>query len=150
MNGKKYAGPFVALLLVALLAGCAAPGGNAPPPGEQQIRFGTVMRIDPMTIEGDHHTGLGAVIGAAAGGLLGSAVGQGSGRDVAIVLGAIGGGLFGNDVQQKQDKQAGMHIMVRLGNGVIVAITQPMDPNIRVGDYVMIQGSGKDARVTRA
>lgn len=141
---------FLALLLAALMAGCAAPGGPAQPSGEQQVRFGTVMRIDATTIEGDHHTGLGAVIGAAAGGLLGSAIGQGSGRDVAMVLGALGGGFFGNDVQKKQDTQAGMHITVRLGNGVIVAITQPMDANIRVGDYVVIEGSGRDARVKRA
>ena len=37
--------------------------------------------------------------------------------------------------------------MVDLGNGYEVGITQPVDPNLRVGDPVRIEGSGSDASV---
>jgi hypothetical protein len=38
---------------------------------------------------------------------------------------------------------------VRLDSGVLVVVTQPVDPDLKVGDKVMVQGQGEDARVTR-
>lgn len=151
MSFSKFVQGMVAFLLLVLMAGCAnnQPMYEPPPMGEQQIRYGNVVRIDPMTIQSKHQMGLGAVMGAAAGGLLGSAIGQGSGRDVAIVLGALGGGLFGSNEQAKMDSKPGMHVMVKLDFGPTVAVTQPMDPALRVGDRVMIQGSGPTAQVMR-
>jgi outer membrane lipoprotein SlyB len=134
--------------LVTLLVVACAP---SPPMGEQLVQYGRIVKIDPVMLEGDQQLGLGAVIGAAAGGLIGSAIGAGTGRDVAIVLGAIGGGVAGNVVQNKYvDKRQGSNVVVALDNGVHVAITQPFDPNLQVGDRVMIQGSGQNARVVRA
>lgn len=53
----------------------------------------------------DEHRIAGTAIGAVAGGLLGSAVGQGTGKKLAIVAGAAAGGYAGNKVQQNlQDK----------------------------------------------
>lgn len=152
MNLIKLSAILLALLATLITMGCAsnASQGSTTRMGEQAIVYGTITRIDPTTIEGDHQLGLGAIIGAAAGGLLGSGVGEGSGRVVAEVVGAIGGGYVGNQVQNKYvDKQNGSHIIVRLDNGVTVAITQPEDPNLRVGDRVMVQGSGQKARVSR-
>lgn len=151
MNYGKFGQGIFVLLLAALIAGCASDQMYAPQPpmGEQQIRYGRVIRIDPMTIEGDHQLGLGAVMGAAAGGLIGSAIGQGSGRDVAMVLGALGGGIFGNEVQAKKETKPGMHVLVKLDFGPTVAITQPLNPDLRVGDRVMVQGSGQSAQVVR-
>ena len=141
-------------LIGALLGACAAGsqmGQSTTQLGEQQIQLGNIVQIDPVTLEGDHQLGLGAVMGAAAGGLLGSLVGGGSGRDVAIVIGAIGGGVAGNKVQNNYaDKQAGSHIIVRLDNGVHVAVTQPLNASLYVGERVMIQGSGQSARVVKA
>jgi outer membrane lipoprotein SlyB len=37
---------------------------------------------------------------------------------------------------------------VRTTSGVLVAITQPYVPALRVGQKVYIQGSGEDAQVT--
>lgn len=140
------------LVVVSLMAILLASCGSAPPQmGEQVIQYGRITRIDPVMLEGDEQLGLGAVLGAAAGGLIGSTIGGGTGRDVAIVLGAIGGGVLGQNVQNKYvDKRPGSHIIVALDNGVQVAVTQPVDPNLRVGDRVMIQGSGQNARVVRA
>ena len=123
------------ILCGALLGACAAGSQMSQPPaqqlGEQQIQFGNIVQINPVTLEGDHQLGLGAVMGAAAGGLLGSLVGGGSGRDVAIVIGAIGGGVVGNKVQNNYaDKQPGSHVIVRLDNGVHVAVTQPLNADL--------------------
>jgi surface antigen len=69
------------LLLGASLAGCGTP---PPPDGNQQA---------------------GTVIGAVAGGLLGSQIGRGSGSVAATVLGAIAGGAIGSRIGQVMDNQ---------------------------------------------
>lgn len=151
MLGKKA----YALVLLAALAFSIAAGGCATDPelsraGEESVRYGRIVRIDPVELEGDHQLGVGAIVGAAAGGLLGSFIGHGTGRDIAVVAGALGGGFAGNAVQNRYvDKRAGQHVTVRLQNGVAVAVTQPADPNLRVGDHVRIDGSGQRARVVR-
>jgi outer membrane lipoprotein SlyB len=143
-------GLLAALLLAIAGTGCATDPAT-PQAGEESVRYGRIVQIDPVELQGDHQLGVGAIIGAAAGGLLGSLVGQGSGRDIAIVAGAIGGGVVGNTEQNRYiDKRAGQHVTVRLQSGVTVAITQPADPNLRVGDRVRIDGSGQRARVVRA
>jgi outer membrane lipoprotein SlyB len=140
-----------ALVATLMLAACATgPGPSTPAIYDTELRYGTIIRIHPTTLEGDHQLGVGAIMGAAVGGLLGSQIGQGSGSTVAAVIGAIGGGMIGNRVQnQYADKQAGSHVMVKLDNGVIVSVTQPADPNLRVGDRAVVRGSGQDARVMR-
>ena len=148
----------IALLLAALLAACAsAVGKGGPALGEESggyeepVRYGVITRIEPVSLEGDHQLGLGAVLGAAAGGVIGHQFGGGSGRDVATVIGALGGGLAGNAVQNRYvDRRPGQHIFVRLDNGVTIAVTEPADPALRIGDRVFVQGRGMDARVVRA
>ena len=146
-----------ALLLTALLAACAsAIGEGGPQLGEEpvqyeeSVRYGVITRIEPVSLEGDHQLGLGAVLGAAAGGIIGHQFGGGSGRDVATVIGAVGGGLAGNAIQNRYaDRRPGQHIFVRLNNGVTIAVTEPADPGLRVGDRVRVEGRGMDARVVR-
>ena len=46
----------------------------------------------------------GTAVGAIAGGLLGSAVGNGSGKTLATVAGAVGGGYAGNQVQKNMQQ----------------------------------------------
>jgi outer membrane lipoprotein SlyB len=143
-------GLFLALLVALSATGCATDPGLSRT-GEESVRYGRIVQIDPVQLEGDHQLGVGAIIGAAAGGLLGSFVGHGFGSDVATVAGVIGGGVAGNAVQNRYvDKRAGQHVTVRLPNGVAVAVTQPADPALRVGDRVRIDGSGQSARVARA
>ncbi|MGB5571004.1 MAG: glycine zipper 2TM domain-containing protein [Sedimenticolaceae bacterium] len=117
--------------------------------GMQTTVYGVVEQIDPTTISDDNHPGVGAIIGAAGGGLLGSLIGAGAGRDVAIAVGAIGGAIAGHEVQKRHDTEPGSHITVRLDSGVLVVVTQPVNPDLKVGDKVMVQGQGEDARVTR-
>ncbi|MBZ0142312.1 MAG: glycine zipper 2TM domain-containing protein [Rhodocyclaceae bacterium] len=79
---------------------------------------------------------------------VGSMIGKGTGRDVALVLGAIGGAYAGHKVQQRYAKPVGgQQIVVRTTTGVLVTITQPANMSLAVGQNVTIQGSGEDARV---
>jgi outer membrane lipoprotein SlyB len=135
-----------AIAAVLLVVGCA----QSPTLGETEIRQGRITRIDPVSIEGDHQLGLGAIIGGVAGGVLGHQIGGGTGQTVATIAGVLAGGAVGQGVQNRYgQRQSGQHILVDLGNGYEVGITQPADLDLRVGDPVRIEGSGSDARVVR-
>jgi outer membrane lipoprotein SlyB len=135
-----------AVVTVLLVAGCA----QSPSVGETEIRQGRITRIDPVSIEGDHQLGLGAIIGGIAGGVLGHQIGGGTGQTVATIAGVLAGGAVGQGVQNRYtERRPGQHILVDLGHGYEVGITQPTDPDLRVGDRVRIEGSGSDARVVR-
>jgi outer membrane lipoprotein SlyB len=65
-----------------------------------------------------------------------------------MVVGTIGGALAGNAVQKKHDQpQSAQQVIVRVKSGVLVAITQPVDARLAVGQRVYIEGSGEGARV---
>jgi len=131
--------------LLVLATGCAAPGDQ---PGAMEVRQGTIEQITPIQLASSHHTGIGAVIGGVAGLGVGSLIGGGTGRDVAMVLGTVGGALAGNEVQKKYDQPvAGQQVIVRTGSGVLVSVSQPVAPGLRVGQRVYIEGSGEGARV---
>lgn len=150
MSFTKSLNSLFALFLALTIAGCASNDTPAPSQaGMQTILYGVVEKIAPTTISDQKHPGVGAVVGAVGGGLLGSLIGGGTGRDVAIAVGAIGGAVAGHEVQKKYDTQPASEITVRLDSGVLVVVTQPVDPDLKVGDKVMVQGQGEDARVTR-
>jgi outer membrane lipoprotein SlyB len=133
-----------ALVLALVLAACAAP---APPP-PMMMRQGTVEQITPTTIQSPAHTGVGAIVGGVAGAGLGSLIGNGTGRDVAMVAGAIGGSMAGASVANNAAQpMPGQAVFVRTDNGVLVEVTQPVVPGLRVGQRVVIQGNGEGARV---
>lgn len=134
-----------AAALAAGLTACATPG---PAPGDMEIRRGTIEQITPVSIQTNHHQGVGAVVGGLAGLGIGSLIGAGTGRDVAMVVGAIGGAVVGNEVQKKHDQPVpGQQVIVRTTHGVLVAVTQPVNAGLRVGQRVYIEGSGDGARV---
>jgi outer membrane lipoprotein SlyB len=142
---QKISAYVSALALALTLGACAAPGGG---PGEMEIRSGVIEQITNVQIASNQHRGVGAVVGGVAGLGIGSLIGAGTGRDVAMVLGTVGGALAGNEVQKKYDQPVpGQQIFVRTSNGVLVSVTQPTNPNLRLGLKVYIEGSGEDARV---
>ncbi len=131
-------------LLVGVLAACAAPQPNTV-----EIRRGVIEQIVPTQISSNQHQGVGAVLGGLAGVGIGSLIGGGTGRDVAMVAGAVGGALIGNEVQKQHDRPvAAQQNIVRTDSGVLVAVTQPVGPNLSVGQKVYIQGNGESATVT--
>ena len=117
-------------------------------PAEMELRRGVIEQITPTQLQSNHHAGVGAIIGGLGGLGIGSLIGGGTGRDVAMVAGALGGALLGNDIQKKQEQPTpAQQVIVRVQSGVLVAVTQPVDPNLRPGMRVYIQGSGEGARV---
>jgi len=117
-------------------------------PGEMEIRQGVIEQITQMDLPTNQHRGLGAIIGGLGGLGIGSLIGGGTGRDVAMVAGTLGGALLGNEVQKRRDQpEPGQQVIVRLKSGVLVQITQPSNPNLLVGQRVYIEGHGEDARV---
>lgn len=144
---KRLAVLFTTLASALLLTACATPGGAQP--GAVEIREGVIEQIASAQIPTNHHQGVGAVVGGLGGLAIGSLIGAGTGRDVAMAVGAIGGAVIGNDVQKKNDQPVpGQQIIVRLSSGVLVQITQPLGPSLFVGQRVYVEGSGEGARVT--
>lgn len=142
---NRIARYLAALALAVVLAACATPGTQT---GELEIRAGVIEEINTVQLQGNHPTGVGAVVGGVAGLGIGSLIGGGTGRDVAMVLGAVGGAFAGNEVQKKYDQpQPGQQIIVRTSNGVLVSVTQPVDTRLARGQKVYIEGNGDDARV---
>ncbi|NDV14342.1 glycine zipper 2TM domain-containing protein [Crenobacter caeni] len=141
----------VALAASILLSACASNGMYGSGGYDtQQLRFGVIQSITPVEIRDSGHYGIGSVIGTVAGGLLGSQIGGGTGRDVGALLGALGGGYLGSEVQQREapaQPQMAQYVMVRMQNGVGVGVTQPPNPQLFVGENVVVEGSGPDARV---
>ena len=135
---------FATVLALVLTAGQAL----GQQPGEMEIRQGVIEQITQLDMPTNQHRGLGAIIGGLGGLGIGSLIGGGTGRDVAMVAGTLGGALLGNDIQKKRDQpEPGQQIIVRLRSGVLVQITQPLGPNLQVGQRVYVEGNGEGARV---
>jgi len=133
-------------MLALVVAACATPGGGG---SEVEIRTGRIEQITMTEIKSNHDAGLGAVLGGVAGAGIGSLIGAGTGKDVAIAAGAIMGAVGGTYAQKRYyDKPVpAQQIFVRLGSGVLVEITQPVNNGLRVGMNVYVEGSGEEARV---
>jgi outer membrane lipoprotein SlyB len=135
---------FAGLMAFVLATGQA----SAQQPGETDVRQGVIEQITPMQLQSNHHRGIGAIVGGLGGLGIGSLIGAGTGRDVAMVAGTLGGALLGNEVQKKHDQPVpGQQVIVRVRSGVLVAVTQPVNANLRTGQRVYIEGAGDGARV---
>ena len=143
-----------AVVATLVLASCSSPGGTmgGGSPPEMEVRTGVVEQINMTEVKSTHDQGLGAILGGVAGAGIGSLIGAGTGRDVAIAAGAIAGAIGGNVVQNRYfDKpQPAQQVFVRLKSGVLIAITQPVNPALARGMRVFIDGTGHEARVVPA
>jgi outer membrane lipoprotein SlyB len=141
---RRFSYTFAGLVALILTAGQA----SGQQPGAMEIRQGVIEQITEVQLQSNHHRGVGAIVGGLGGLGIGSLIGGGTGRDVAMVAGALGGALFGNNLQKRYDQPVpGQQIIVRVKSGVLVAITQPVDANLRTGQAVYIEGSGEGAHV---
>jgi outer membrane lipoprotein SlyB len=136
-------------LLAGLLV-CFLTAGQAlaQKSGESEVRQGVIEQITDTQLQSNHHRGVGAIVGGLGGLGIGSLIGGGTGRDVAMVAGTLGGALVGNEIQKRHEQPVpGQQIIVRVKSGVLVQITQPANPKLRQGQRVLIEGSGEGARV---
>jgi outer membrane lipoprotein SlyB len=136
----------IVVLGLALLLPARPP--LAQQTGEMEIRQGMIEQITEISLPSNHHRGVGAIVGGLGGLGIGSLIGGGTGRDVAMVAGTLGGALLGNDLQKRYDQPLpGQQIIVRVKSGVLVQVTQPADASLHPGQRVYIDGSGEGARV---
>ena len=144
MERRMHSFVSAAILMLGLTLGAGAVAQT----GEREIRSGVIEQITEVQMPTNHHRGIGAVVGGLAGLGIGSLIGRGTGRDVAMVLGTLGGAVTGNEIQKKRDQpEPGQQIIVRVTSGVLVMVTQPVDSRLAPGQPVYIEGSGDGARV---
>lgn len=149
---KSY---YFMVLLIAIfgLAGCSSnPYGDTYSVQEtrsvQQVRYGTITKIDPVQIEGEGQV-VGAIAGAAVGGILGSKIGGGSGSDIAAIGGGVLGGVAGSKAAEGISRRQGVNLTIKMDSGDTIAIVQEVNPNVvfRVGQRVRVNIDGNTARV---
>jgi outer membrane lipoprotein SlyB len=100
---------------------------------------GEVVAINPVQTS-EPTTGLGAVGGAVAGGLIGNQIGGGRGRILATVAGAVGGGLAGNGIEHAVRKQTSYQVQVRMQDGSYRNFSYTTQPPVQVGERVHVSG----------
>jgi len=144
-RGARLATAALVAAAVLAAAGCA----SRPPEGD--LRHGRVARIDPVSLQGDHQLGVGAVLGAVAARALGHSFATGDSRAVGQVVGALGGGYAGGAREgDYPSRRPGEHVTVTLNRGVAVGVARLGSSGLRAGECVRIDGAGETARVVSA
>ncbi|WP_213307194.1 glycine zipper 2TM domain-containing protein [Paraburkholderia sacchari] len=105
---------------------------------------GSVVAINTIQAP-EPTTGIGAVGGAVAGGLLGNQIGGGRGRTIATIAGAIGGGLAGNGIEHEVRKTTTYQVQVRMADGSYRTFTYSTPPQFAIGERVHVDGGGLNA-----
>lgn len=105
---------------------------------------GSVVAINAIQAP-EPTTGIGAVGGAVAGGLLGNQIGGGRGRTIATIAGAIGGGLAGNGIEHEVRKATTYQVQVRMADGSYRNFTYQTPPQFAVGERVHVDGGALNA-----
>lgn len=146
--------PAAWLLAASLLSGCAsAPwdydgqGRPVPPPAVEKEHAGVVESVRAVEVE-SMPTGVGGLVGSVAGGMAGASVGRGRGAAVGSVIGTVAGAVAGEAAAQAAT-QPGVEITVRLDEGRVIAVTQPVGETFQPGDRVRVITDGVRARVTK-
>lgn len=121
---------------------------SAQPAGTRQVaadpNAGEVVAVNAVQSP-EPTTGLGAVGGAVAGGLIGNQFGGGRGRILATVVGAVGGGVAGNGIEHAVRKQTSYQVQVRMQDGSYRNFTYPTQPQVQVGQRVHVSGDSLTA-----
>ena len=118
----------------------------------QNVQYGTVVNLEPVTIDDKTGNVIGTVSGAVLGGIAGSALGGGTGNLLATAGGAILGGAAGNAVGGAIGKSNGVNITIRLDNGRTISVVQAVNKRVlfKKGDRVQVNRQGQSARVSLA
>lgn len=146
---KALLSRLVVTLVAVLMGACSTVGSTDGGAGEVELRSGKIEQISQTQMQTNHDSGVGAVLGGLGGLGIGSLIGRGTGRDVAMVAGALAGTVGGNYAEKiKFDRPIeAQQIIVRVNSGVLVSVIQPINASLDKGMNVYIQGVGNDARV---
>lgn len=115
----------------------AAAPAPAATPTTRCADCGVVQGVTAIERKGEA-TGLGAVGGAVAGGLLGNQMGGGSGKDAMTVIGAVGGGVAGHHMERKLRSSTEYRVRVKMADGSTRTLSHPT--RVAVGESVRVDG----------
>ncbi|CAH2804221.1 MAG: 17 kDa surface antigen [uncultured Paraburkholderia sp.] len=105
----------------------------ADPYSGEVVAINTVQSPEPTT-------GLGALGGAVAGGLVGNQIGGGRGKILTTIAGAVGGGLAGNGIEHAVRKQTTYQVQVRMQDGSYRNFDYQTQPPVQIGERVHVSG----------
>ena len=142
------------LALAMLSAGCTNYSGNTYSGSQvrsaQTVQYGTVVSLQPVTLEEDRPAVLQTVGGADDSVIEANNHGRGRGKPLATIAGAALGAAGGYAGEKALTKQNGLEITVELENGQQLSIVQAADQQFSPGERVrVLRGSDGSARVTR-
>lgn len=146
-----YAKSFAAALIAAIaLAGCAPTGGGTYSREQLNqpaiVETGRIVSMRTVPVETSGRTG--TLVGAGLGGVAGSFIG-GDWRSnlLAGIAGAVVGGVAGNAAERAVTASNATEFIVEVDGGGTIAVVQPNDDALRVGDRVTIL-RGQQTRLT--
>ena len=128
-------------LLIQPVAHAKHPHGNkteAHNHSSECANCGTVESVHEVKVEGKS-TGLGAVGGAVAGGLLGNQFGSGKGKTAMTVAGAVGGGFAGNAIEKNVRSETAYDVKVRMQDGSLRTVRESQ--TYASGTKVVVDGN---------
>lgn len=102
------------------------------------VDCGVVTGITPIAAAGNGPSGIGAILGAVAGGVIGHQIGGGNGRKIATVAGALGGAYAGN--RYEGSRISGYEMSIRLDSGEVRSLRYDSNPGFAVGDPIRLAG----------
>ncbi|CAM3464561.1 MULTISPECIES: outer membrane lipoprotein [Halomonas] len=141
----------VAAMSILTLAGCANTSGysgdvyrGSQAQTGQNVTYGTISAVRQVQIQAESRAGglLGTGGGAIIGGLLGSQIGGGSGRQLATVAGALGGSVAGTAAEGGANRVAALEMEIRRDDGTDVVVVQRADHPFQAGQRVRLIGNG--------
>jgi outer membrane lipoprotein SlyB len=148
-----------ALRLLAVLALAAGALAACGPPQTANIvptaavgragavSTGTIVAMRPVQVQGS--TGIGAPVGAVAGGVLGSGIGGGwRANTLGAIGGAVIGGLAGAAIEQNVTGGTAVEFIIRDDRGGEIAVVQTNEDRLMVGDRVRVVHADR-TRITR-
>ncbi|CAI1507342.1 Outer membrane lipoprotein slyB precursor [Serratia ficaria] len=123
------------LLVVAIaavtLAGCSndSMSGDVYSASQakqvQTVRYGTLVSVRPVKIQGEGGSNMiGTIGGAVLGGLLGNTIGGGTGRSLATAAGAVAGGVAGDQIGAAAGRTDGVELEIKTDQKDNVVVVQ--------------------------
>ncbi|CAE6845259.1 hypothetical protein R69927_05748 [Paraburkholderia domus] len=124
--------------------GYQAPYESTPARPVADPYAGEVVAINTVQTP-EQTTGLGALGGAVAGGLVGNQIGGGRGKILTTIAGAVGGGLAGNGIEHAVRKQTTYQVQVHMQDGSYRNFSYPTQPDVQIGERVHVSGDSLTA-----
>jgi outer membrane lipoprotein SlyB len=148
MLAKSLSGLVLSVVLAIGLSAClddngVQPGVVSTSTSGYRGEAGRVMSIREVPLQSNQSgvsdgTLIGGGVGAAGGAVAGAAIGGTAGSAIlGGVLGAVGGAVAGTAIDRGRTKR-GIEVTIQKDDGQTVAIAQPDDGDVQMGDRVVI------------